>query len=176
MPEPAEARGSAKPRVEIPSEVTPMRSISGTRLLTVMAATTLLLLTTFMGTPQASGGKFAKCPCDFSSALLFAKKAVGKFGHRLAIQSCTKSEEGIAAPGANDFCSLIELEAENSSSEEGTRECGYEFACPAFEDGDAPLFILKSEQDNLTEAQFRACVRDIEHISKYFFRVECSPE
>jgi hypothetical protein len=150
-----------------------MRSIDGTALLTIIAGATLLMFTTFMGQAQAFGLNIARCPCNFLPALLFAKKEVAKFGHLLAIQECTKSEEGIRATGTNAFCSVIELEAESSSETDETRECGYEFACPAIEDGDAPLFILKSEKDNLTPAEFQACVRDIEHISKFLFLVDC---
>ncbi len=157
-----------------------LRKILNVKFIMIVTLATLFILTTSSMQAQASRFKRAKCPCDFWSALNFAKKAAAKIGGHFEINECIYDSNEIEASGEND-CS-IELEAE-SDVVVGENECEYLFQCGDLEqpEGDDECeidfeeegFALALEIGGLTDAEVEACRQEIKIISKFVFGEPC---
>ena len=130
---------------------------------------------------QASGYRWAKCPCKFWSALYFAQKAAAKIDGHFIIEECVDDGDSIEASGeyeSDENGCKHELEAETDDENSGF-ECGYEFQCGDVEveegeiDVEDKSFAMALDLSDLTEAEFEACRREIKLISKFRFGVYC---
>jgi hypothetical protein len=150
---------------------------SSLKFIAIIVLSTLFIST--MSIRQSQAGSKVKCPCDYVSALsaaqILAAKIGGLFPFRIS-ECFIETDDGgdnLHADGetSNSVTCFVELSAERNA-EETEIECDYEFTCG--EDEVPPsFFTLKTEEDNLTDQEYEACIRKIEFISEKIFRVEC---
>jgi hypothetical protein len=153
------------------------------KLITIIALATLFMTTTtFAATTTAIS--YSACPCDYSTAFLFAKNQVKKIGGSFVIGGCYDDvvnsltlATGYYDGNNNNTTCFVGLSAQYV---EGVYLCGYEFDCEEVTTPEDPPLIFTlvfskgdNQEQGLSPAQFDACRKKIEYISN-LHGVECT--
>ena len=141
----------------------------------------LLIAFAMAAGPALAHDDRVECPCGFAHALAFAQKQAAELGASFSIDECTQTVDGITAESASPESIVtgdcrIEFEVE---AEDDGFECGYELQCGFIEcngdeiDAEGNSLALALDIEDLTEAQFLACILQVRNISQNTFGTPC---
>jgi hypothetical protein len=162
------------------------RHVFTLKFITIIALATLFISAMSIMEAQALLLTIVRCPCSYLSALYLAKKEARKIGGSFAIDTCsTEAGEqdddhaGLVAEGETGFPCTLEFEAENDADPQNPPqfECSYELTCGELlgsPEVDENEFFLAFGVDDLSDAEFEACRKEIKFISLFIYGVACT--